>query len=72
VIILKDRTFKKELFKYVGVSTCLSLFIYLVYGNTGIVKTKLDVIYFNVLVIIPFILPVMDIIYNKKYKKGDF
>lgn len=59
---------KKQLYGLLFLSSLLSSFIYLVYQNT--VKTQIGYIYFNMLILLPFIIPII-YIYEDKIKRVD-
>lgn len=62
---IKMSEFRAMLF----ISIVVSGFIYSTYGNTGVVKSQLDMICFTALVLLPFILPVYSLFISRRNKK---
>lgn len=59
---------KKDFYVLLIVSICISVFIYWIYGNSGIVRNQVDYLYFIVLVLSPFVLPVVQIMECRRGK----
>lgn len=53
---------KNEIVASVIIACFVSGFFYYVYGNSGVVRSRLDMIWFNFGVLLPFLLPVFVII----------